>query len=163
MNDSALQMVLWGAVAAILCLSVALAGASWNVKPGDGADVNHNTCHLESDPVTMSDGYQSVRAFIRITDKQLGVVTESPLDTGFPDVGMVVDKNAFVAVEAVRDRKEARFETAYSDLLQQFRRGSKAVVKLRFWPTWPATGIQQASFSLIGFSKAHDQMTACNE
>ena len=161
MNDSALQMFFWGIVAGGLLLSVDIAAASWNVERVAGADVIHNTCHIESDPVRMSDGYQRVRTFIRVTDKQLDVVTESPLDAGFSDIGIVVDRNTLIAVEAVRDRKLARFETAHATLLQQFRRGTRVVVKLRFWPTWPATKIQQASFSLIGFTKAHDQMTAC--
>ena len=70
-------MVSWGIVTGALFLLVDMAGASWQVKRGDATDVNHNTCHIESDPVAMSDGYQSIHAFIRITDKQLGTTAST--------------------------------------------------------------------------------------
>ena len=146
--------------AILLALSVEIVDASWNVKRSAG-DRNGEKCYLESDPVTMSDGYQDTQAFIRLDQGEIRVVTDSPLDSSFSDIGIVVDRKAFVKVEAIRDRKEALFKKAYEQLLQQFIEGSRAVVRLRFWPTWPATGIQTVSFSLIGFSKAHAQMRAC--
>ena len=148
------------AAAIFLALSFVIADASWNVKRSAGGK-SANECHLESDPVTMSDGYQDIEGFIRLDHDEIRLVTGSPLDASFTDIGIAVDDNAFVKVEAVRDRKEALFKTAYEQLLQQFIAGSRVVASLRFWPTWPATGIQTASFSLVGFSKAHAEMTAC--
>jgi hypothetical protein len=34
-------------------------------------------------------------------------------------------------------------------------------VRLRFWPTWPATGTHSATFSLIGFTRAYEQLAGC--
>jgi hypothetical protein len=33
-------------------------------------------------------------------------------------------------------------------------------VTLRFWPTWPETGTHAIEVSLIGFTKAWDEMQA---
>ena len=43
-------------------------------------------------------------------------------------------------------------------LIDQFKAGLKARVQLRFWPTWPETGTHSVEVSLIGFTKAWEEM-----
>jgi hypothetical protein len=45
-------------------------------------------------------------------------------------------------------------------LIAQFKRGLRADVTMRFWPTWPETGTHSVEVSLIGFTKAWDDMQA---
>jgi hypothetical protein len=49
----------------------------------------------------------------------------------------------------------------YGTLVDQFKRGLRARVQLRFWPTWPTTGVHSATFSLIGFTRAYAGLDEC--
>jgi hypothetical protein len=54
-----------------------------------------------------------------------------------------------------------RNQQRYGMTMEQFKRGVKARVVLRFWPTWPATGTHAAVFSLIGFTREYARMEEC--
>ena len=149
--------------AVIVLLSGWETSAVWTVKrPGDVAP-GQGRCFLELTPMTVSDGYQDIQVAMVVRADAVLIRTESPLDASFADIGMQVDTQTFVPMDAVADRKVAVFTTQYPRLIAQFKQGNKVRVQLRFWPTWPETGIHAVTFSLVGFSKAYTAMLACLE
>jgi hypothetical protein len=145
-------------VSIVLMSSPPTVGAEWTVTatpaPGSG-------CILESSPEALSDGYQTTVARIRIDGKTVTVSSKSVFDGGFNDIGVIVDDGGMVPMDRLADPRTAVFESRYGTLVEQFKRGVKARVLLRFWPTWPATGTHAAMFSLIGFTRAYARMEEC--
>ena len=144
-------------VSILLVAEPAVLAAEWVVKPGTGSG-----CLLESSPESLSDGYQTTTARLRVDGKTVSVASPSVFDTGFNDIGVVVDEEAMVPMDRTADSRTAVFESRYSTLVEQFKRGLRARVQLRFWPTWPATGTHSATFSLIGFTRAFARLDECN-
>lgn len=144
-------------LAAILLMVVPVrVAADWTVKSGDGSG-----CILESSPESLPDGYQTTTARIRVDGKTVSVSSPSVFDTGFNDIRIVVDEQEMFPIDRLADPRTAVFESRYAALVEQFKRGLRASVRLRFWPTWPATGTHAATFSLIGFTRAHAQLGEC--
>ena len=131
-------------------------GAEWSVRP-DGP----SGCVLESSPESLPDGYQTSTARIKVDGKKVVVSSPSALDAGFNDIGVAVDGDALIPMDRLGDPRTAVFESRYGTLVEQFKRGARARVQLRFWPTWPATGTHSATFSLIGFTRAYDRLGEC--
>jgi hypothetical protein len=150
-------------IIATLTVVQGVAGAAWTVQRTVAPQTNQAQCHLKSDVMTLNDGYQDIKAFVRIHQDALQVNTEAPLDTSFSDIGLQVDKNDFILMDSVSSRQAALFTDNYARLIQQFKQGRRVRVQLRFWPTWPTTGTHSVSFSLIGFSKAYTRMQTCSE
>jgi hypothetical protein len=91
----------------------------------------------------------------------VSVLSPSVFDAGFNDIRIVVDEHEIVPMDRLADPRTAVFESRYGALVEQFKRGLRARVDLRFWPTWPATGTHSATFSLIGFTRAHARLGDC--
>jgi hypothetical protein len=145
------------AFVSILVVSSPLAvGAEWMVTAAPGSG-----CFLESSPEALPDGYQTTSARIRVDGKTVSVTSKSFFDGGFNDIGVAVDEDAMIRMDRLADARTAVFESRYATLVEQFKRGVKARVVLRFWPTWPATGTHAAVFSLIGFTRAYARMEEC--
>jgi hypothetical protein len=141
---------------ALCILGAAAAESVWErVSPGGEKDLDAR-CAIRSASATVSDGYQDIAVHLAVTPSAILVRTESPLDASFSDIGLEVDENEFVAMDGVFRRQSAQFSKAYQELVQQFKKGRSVRAQLRFWPTWPVTGIHSVSFSLIGFTKAYD-------
>jgi hypothetical protein len=66
-----------------------------------------------------------------------------------------------VPIDSILERKTAVFQTNYAMIIDQFKKGARVRVQLRFWPTWPATGPQEAVVQLKGFAKRYTEMLAC--
>ena len=116
-------------------------------------------CRLESDKAPVNDGYQNVTAQLVVTgDNVVQIVSLSTFDFGSADIGVQVDKNAFVKADKLAGDKIVVFEASAATLIPQFKAGLSARAQLRFWPTWPVTGTHDAEFSLIGFTKAYEEM-----
>jgi hypothetical protein len=130
--------------------------AEWAVTRNVGTG-----CVLESSPESLADGYQTTTARIRIDGKMVYVSSPSTLDTGFNDIRIVVDEREIVSMDRLADPRTVVFESQYGALVEQFRRGLRARVQLRFWPTWPETGAHSATFSLIGFTRAYAELEEC--
>ena len=143
-------------VAIPLTVAPVRVAADWTVKSGDGSG-----CILESSPESLSDGYQTTSARIRVDGKMVSVSSPSVFDAGSKDIRIVVDEQEIVPMDRLADPRTAVFESQYAALVEQFKRGLRASVQLRFWPTWPATGTHSATFSLIGFTRAHGQLGEC--
>ena len=89
------------------------------------------------------------------------VSSPSVLDPGDGDIGLSVDDGSLVTADDVIDRRTAVFSTRYRELIEDFRRGLRVRVQLRFWPTWPKTGTHSVTFGLLGFTRAHARMPDC--
>jgi hypothetical protein len=143
-------------VSILLVTQPARVAAEWVVTRGNGAG-----CVLESSPESLSDGYQTTTARVRVDGKTVSVLSPSVFDAGFNDIRIVVDEHEIVPMDRLADPRTAVFESRYGALVEQFKRGLRARVDLRFWPTWPATGTHSATFSLIGFTRAHARLGDC--
>jgi len=149
--------VLWW----IPALSVGLLGAAppekdaWTLTKAQGG------CHLDADKASLSDGYQKTSAQIRVTATEVRVVSESTFDDTKGDLQIQVDKNEAVKSDGLDGPKAVIFKgPAAASLVTQFKAGLRANVTLRFWPTWPETGTHSMVVSLIGFTRAWDEMQA---
>jgi hypothetical protein len=130
--------------------------AEWAVKPVAGSG-----CVLESSPESLPDGYQTTTARLRVDARTVSVSSPSAFDPGLSDIGVAVDEQEIVPMDRLADPRTVVFESRYGALVEQFKRGLRARVQLRFWPTWPATGTHSATFSLIGFTRAYAQLGEC--
>ena len=148
----------------IPALSLGLLGATpaekekdaWTLTKVDGAG-----CRLDSDKASVSDGYQTTSVQVRVTAGEVRVVSESTFDAGKGDLSIHVDKNEPVKADGLDGAKAVVFKgPAAASLVAQFKAGLKAQVQLRFWPTWPETGTHSVVLSLIGFTRAWDDMQA---
>lgn len=137
------------------------AAANWVVKPVQAALGQASKCILESEKKEIFDGYQKTAIYIVVDGASVAVKSASLLDPGFSDIGMKVDKDAFIATDKVIQDKTASFDSNYAIIVEEFKRGLKVNVQLRFWPTWPVTGTHSATLSLIGFTKAFTEMSDC--
>lgn len=137
------------------------AAANWVVKPVQGASGQASKCLLESEKKEIFDGYQNIAIYIVVDGASVAVKSASVLDAGFSDIGMQVDKDAFIAMDKVIQDRTASFDANYAIIVEEFKRGLKVNVQLRFWPTWPVTGTHSATLSLIGFTKAFTEMSDC--
>ena len=100
---------------------------------------------------------------LSISDKGLLVRTESNIDPGFDDVGLAVDGADFLPADTVVDERHVLFSKDSDAIVEQFVRGRVVKVYLRFWPSYPATQRYEASFSLIGFTRAYRDYTQCRD
>jgi hypothetical protein len=142
-------------------LSLTLLGAA---EPEKGAwtliRVQGGGCRLESEKASLSDGYQTTTVQVRVTPSEVRVVSESTFDDSKGDLVIQVDKKDPVKSDGLDGAKAVVFKTGAPTLIPQFKGGLKGLVRLRFWPTWPETGTHSVVVSLIGFTKAWDELQA---
>lgn len=86
---------------------------------------------------------------------------KAPLDASFADIRIIVDGKSPIPMDALKGEKVAAFEAGAATLIEQFIKGRALTLQLRFWPTWPQTGVKTIEFSLNGFTKAQREMSAC--
>lgn len=151
-----MRRTIFTAIMSVALAAQPAAATDWVLKPGAAGG-----CALESSAESVPDGYQATTARIRIDGKTVSVVSPSALDAGSNDIGIAVDADPLVPMDRLADPRTAVFEKPYAELVEQFKRGLKARVQLRFWPTWPATGTHSATFGLIGFTRAHAGLADC--
>ena len=148
------------ALAAMVGMGLLAAGpgaaAEWTAAPVPGAG-----CVLEATAESVTDGYQNTTARLRVDAKAVTVTSPSVFDPGFKDIGIAVDDEPLVPMDRLADPRTAVFESQYATLVERFKRGLRARLQLRFWPTWPATGTHSATVSLIGFTRAHARLPDC--
>jgi hypothetical protein len=141
-------------------LTVALVLLVAGPATADATEWTVKQCVLESSRQPLPDGYQQTTVHFTVTPRSVALVSAAPLDGGAQDVGLKVDAEAFVRPDRVEDRK-ALFDSKAEHLIAQFKAGGTVRVQLRFWPTWPATGTHAATMSLIGFTRAYEELSAC--
>jgi len=119
-------------------------------------------CGLETQEISLFDGYSDTHVRLSVANGALRVKTESNIDPGFNDLGIVVDGKTFMPADAVVDEKDVLFNSDIDAVIDQFIRGNSVTVYLRFWPTYPATQRYEARFSLAGFTRAYNDYKACS-
>ena len=145
-------------VATVVMLLVAgPAAAEWAMKPA----ASGSGCAVESTPESISDGYQTTRVRIRVDGKAVTVSSPSVFDGTFQDIGLAVDQHEFLSMDRLGDPRSVVFESRYADVVEQFKLGARVRLQLRFWPTWPTTGVHSVTVSLIGFTRAHTEFAVC--
>jgi hypothetical protein len=118
-------------------------------------------CVLESSPQPLSDGYQQTTVHFAVTPRSVALVSAAPLDAGTSPLGMKVDSEPFVGIDRLDGDRKALFDSNYERVVEQFKAGTQVKLMLRFWPTWPATGTQTTTLSLIGFTRAYGELAGC--
>ena len=156
----------WPRLAALALLAGVLAipptaAAQWTVRAEPAASGSKASCVLESERQALPDGYQKTWAQIVVDRERVRVTSASKLDPGDADIGLVVDDGPFVPADEVTGERTAVFTARYDALVEEFKRGLKVRVQLRFWPTWPKTSTHSATFSLIGFTRTHAGLADC--
>lgn len=150
------------ALAVLVCIVAGAAPAeAWRVQPLPEGQPGGARCVLQSARQAVFDGYQDTWAQIVVDDTTVRVTSASMLDPGDGDIGLSVDGGGFVPADDVVDGRTALFSTRYGVLIDDFKRGLRVRVQLRFWPTWPKTGTHAVAFGLIGFTRAHTQLADC--
>jgi len=149
----------------LVCISVLILApvtvpADWSVHQ---ATAGSTACVLETADITLHDGYQDTWVRLNINAERLLVMTDSNIDTGFDDAALQVDGKAVLPADAAVDEKNLRFDTDMTTIIEQFRKGNRVRVYLRFWPSYPATQRYEAVFSLAGFTRAWSEYTECND
>ena len=118
-------------------------------------------CRLDADKASLSDGYQTTSALVQVSPTEVRVISESVFDPGKEDLLVQVDKKDAVKADGLAEgNKTVVFKTQAPLLIEQFKAGLRARVQLRFWPSWPETGNHSVEISLIGFTRAWDEMQA---
>jgi len=127
-----------------------------NLEEGD--DASRSKCFLLSPKITINDGQGKTRIWLEMTDKSLILKTKSDIDTGFNDIGIKIDDKDFIPLDKVDNAVDVVFKKNIATITQQFIAGQDVKLQLRFWPTWPSKGAQEAKFSLLGFTKAYETL-----
>ena len=145
-----------GIVTGMLLASVT-AQAEWSLRDSGSA------CVLETGEITRHDGYQDTSVRLNINQQRLLVMTGSNVDTSFDDTALQVDGHAMMTAVSADEEQNLRFDTGMPALVEQFRKGNRVRIYMRFWPTYPATERFEIAFSLAGFTRAWNDYTACAE
>ncbi|MCB1876415.1 MAG: hypothetical protein KDH88_10605 [Chromatiales bacterium] len=136
---------------------VLAADEPWNAGPPEQG------CPLESQVLVVFDGYTDAKVQLRLDGAVLHVLADSEIDTSLGGDGISVDGGELVPFSRTDGLMGMLIDRNLEQLLESFRRGSRAEVRLNFWPGWPVTGVKTATFSLKGFTRASVQQTACRE
>lgn len=116
------------------------------------------SCKLITPKKIMNDGQGDTQVWLEITKDSLLIKTKSDIDTEYKDIGIKVDEKDVIPFDSVENTTNALFNQSLDNVIAQFIAGQTANIQLRFWPTWPTTGIKSQSFSLIGFTRAYDSL-----
>lgn len=109
----------------------------------------------------MPDGYSETKVKLRLTPDALYIKTNSNIDLSFNDVGLAVDHNNFILADDILDEKNVKFHSELDTIIEQFIKGLRVTLHMRYWPTYPATDNFKTTFSLIGFTKAYQEYELC--
>jgi len=142
----------------ILLAMTGNAQANWTL---DSAGLS-GECALVSPVVTIDDGHGDTKIQLKLNNNRMLVTTDSNIDNSMNDLGLRVDDKAFLSISEVVNTTNVSFEQdRIDDIIKQFVPGRGVFVHLRFWPTWPSTGIKIVEFSLIGFTRALKALPQC--
>ena len=140
------------------CIAPMAVNADWNVLNPPG---NSKGCVIETEDTRMPDGYSDTKVKLRLTPDALLVKTDSNIDLSFHDVGLVVDHKDFIIADDVMDEKNVVFNSKLGTIIEQFIKGLRVKLHMRYWPTYPETENFKTTFSLIGFTKAYQEYEFC--
>lgn len=114
-------------------------------------------CALATPKISLDDGQGQTTIWLELNPETLTIKTKSAIDTEFKDIGLKVDDKAFRAWDELSGHNDVVFKKDVDGIVKEFIHGQKVQLSLRFWPTWPTTGVKTAEFSLLGFTKAYQE------
>ena len=139
----------------------AFAGDNWTVVIDEDPLSQSSQCLLESVTHTIEDGQTDTPVKLVYNGKHIVATSKSTLDLSYPNVGLKVATHEPYKIDRVHKKTIAVFSTQASSIHKAFIAGKKAQLALGFWPTWPQTHTRIIEFSLIGYTKAHEQFVEC--
>ncbi len=138
-------------------------GAHWSLDRRPNP-INHETqCLLASRSINISDGYERTDVQLLLTATSLYVKTDSNIDLSYPDSGIRLDDGTQLQFESLAKQTAAMISGDVAALYKQMTPSQTLLVRLGFWPTWPVTQTQEASFPLDGFSDAVNALWLCEK
>lgn len=146
---------------AMACLwpVVGSAQANWEIDAAGLA----GACAMVTPVIVINDGHGETKVQLKLNREQLVVFTDSNIDNSKQDLGLQVDDKPFIGITGLSGEMHVVFGKERIDtIIDQFVPGRRVVIYLRFWPTWPETGIKEAEFSLIGFTKTLQSLSECS-
>jgi len=149
-----------------IAVAGALAGAlhaqqeNWSYETVAGSD-GKPACVLVTPEEIIDDGQGDTRVKLFLDQQHLLVRTASNIDKEFGDIGLQVDDHGFIPADRIEHETNVVFDSQIEQITAQFIAGRTVRVQMRFWPTWPTTGVKTAEFSLIGFTRAHRGLAEC--
>lgn len=147
-------------VSLLVSPTTALASEHWSARSVTDPVTGLSSCKLMPPPVVIDDGHGDTKITVLLDRESLLVLTDSNIDSAMNDLSLSVDDGEPYAVDEVVLSKHVLFRSRVAEIIEQFIAGSNMSINLRFWPSWPTTGIKTATFSLIGFTKAYNSF-AC--
>ena len=136
--------------------------ADWGARRIYNPFSGQSPCVAETDFVRLHDGYQDTRLRLRVDQQSVAIVTESNIDGSKPGAGIAVDDQSLIPFDEINLEQTAVFHKQAATLIEQFKLGREASVRLHFWPTWAPKGLKTVTISLIGFTRAYTQLPNCS-
>lgn len=134
---------------------------TWRVVVGHDPLQDRTACLMESMRVTVHDGQTTTPMRFSYNGTAFLVTTNSNIDISYPNTGLQVDTHPRIAIERVYKTTNIIFAGDAARIREQFMHGIVAKLSLGFWPTWPQGDTVVAKFSLIGFTRAHEDFLRC--
>lgn len=134
---------------------------NWFVVDGFNPVTRKQDCYMRSADTAIHIGEDETRIFLLLTGKNLYIVTNSIIDSSYSDSRINVDKYDPIPVKQYTDKKTAQIKTFDPDYLAQFIKGYRVSVYMGYWPSWEKTGLQEARFDLIGFTRTYTDYIQC--
>ena len=118
---------------------------------------------MQSVVKTLQDGHGTTEIKLLYNGREFVAHTQSNIDLTYPNLGLKVDDSATFLIDEVTKETMAVFKTQAEQIKRLFIRGYHARLTLGFWPTWPKTHTVSAEFSLVGFTKTHQEFLECQK
>jgi len=134
---------------------------NWFVVDGLNPATRKQDCYMRSADTTIRIGEDETRLFLLLTGGKLYIVTNSIIDTSYNNSRINVDKYDPIPVKEYTDKKTAQINTFDPEYLAQFIKGYRASIYMGYWPSWEKTGLQEARFSLVGFTRTYTEYIQC--
>jgi hypothetical protein len=120
------------------------------------------SCAMVTPVIVINDGFGETKVQVKLNRERLEVFTDSNIDNSRQDLGLRVDDEPFIGISGLAGNMHVVFgKENIGTIIDQFLPGKRVVFYLRFWPTWPETGIKEAEFSLIGFTRTLQSLSEC--
>lgn len=129
---------------------------NWLLFEGDASG-----CRMQSVKKTMDDGQGETKVWLEFDSKQMIIKTQSEIDSAYNDLSIKVDDKSEIKSTQIVDKNNLVFQSDIKTITEEFIKGKIVKVNLRFWPTWPTTGLKTTEFSLKGFTKVYRSLKPC--
>ena len=137
------------------------AADNWYVVNGFNPVTRQQDCFMRSAEAVIRLDEDETRLYLLLSGQNLYLVTNSIIDTSYTDSRINVDKYDPISVAQYTDDKTALISAFDPNYLVQFIKGYWASVYMGFWPSWEKTGLHEARFDLIGFTRTYTEYIQC--